>query len=91
MNAVVLAGAKAVELGKHSIGSGYRAGLVIGGRSLLDQALGALSTLPDLGRVILVGPGELVAPEFRAMLAEVVAPGEDLVENLRRGLSYQSY
>ncbi len=87
MNAVVLAGARAAELGKHSIQSGYRAGLVIGGRSLLDQVLGALSTLPELDRVVLVGPGELAAPEFRAMLAKVVAPGGDLVENLRRGLS----
>lgn len=87
MNAVILAGARAAELGKHSIHGGYRAGLIIGGHSLLDQVLGALSTLPDLGRVVLVGPDELVAPEFRAMLAEVVAPGEDLVENLRRGLS----
>ncbi|MGE5530431.1 MAG: nucleotidyltransferase family protein [Patescibacteria group bacterium] len=87
MNAVILAGAKAAELGRHSIQGGYRAGLVIGGRSLLDQALCALSALPDLDRVVLVGPDDLAASEYRAMLTEVVAPGEDLVENLRRGLS----
>ncbi|MCL6613439.1 MAG: nucleotidyltransferase family protein [Firmicutes bacterium] len=84
MNAIVLAGGKAEGMRGRD---GYRAGLVVGGRSLLEQALRALAGLPDLGRVVLVGPEELVPEEYRLTIAEVLRPGDDLFTNLKRGLA----
>ncbi|MGQ9780262.1 MAG: nucleotidyltransferase family protein [Bacillota bacterium] len=83
MNAIVLAGGKAEGM-KGRVG--YRAGLVIGGRSLLEQALRALTGLPDLERIVLVGPAELVPEEYRSTITSVLPPVDDLFANLKQAL-----
>lgn len=86
MNAIILAGAKSGQIGTPETAGGYRAGLTVGGRTLLAQALAAVAGLPGLGRVILVGPKELLPPAYAGIVTEVIPPEGDLAENLRRGL-----
>ncbi len=81
VHVVVLAGARNDEIR----GSGvYRAGVMVGGQTLLARTLAALSELPGLERLILVGPDDLIPPGCEV---EVIIPGDDLLANLERGLS----
>lgn len=87
MNALILAGARNEGL-EHALPSGaYRAGLVVGGRTLLESALAALIGLPGLEKIVLVGAAELVPDAYRTALAEIVPPGGDLLTNLEKGLA----
>lgn len=88
MNVLILAGAKSGRLGSRDVmADGYRAGLSVGGRTLLEQALSAVAALPGIGRVILVGPAELVPPAYTGLLSTIIPPEGDLLSNLRRGLA----
>ncbi|NLG84950.1 MAG: NTP transferase domain-containing protein, partial [Firmicutes bacterium] len=75
MNAIVLAGGKAEGM---KGGAGYRAGLVVGGRTLLAQVLRALSGLPELGQVVLVGQATLLPAEQRPMFTTILLPTDDI-------------
>ena len=86
MNILVLAGAR-IEEDECLAGTGtYRAGLVVGGKSLLEQALSTFSGLSDLGKVVLVGPEKLVPQSCRELLTEIIEPGTEMLENLEKGL-----
>ena len=87
MNALVLAGARNEGL-EHALPSGaYRAGLVVGGRTLLELALASLTGLPGLDRIVIVGPVELVPDVYRSATTRILTPGEDLLTNLKQGLA----
>lgn len=87
MNVLVLAGAQHEGFESKLPAGAYRAGLQIGGRSMLETAFSAIASLPDRGRVVLVGPGELAPPGGYGLPVEVLPPAGDLLDNLRRGLA----
>jgi len=87
LNAIVLAGAGSAGVTDAKEISPYRAGLLVGGRNLLTQTLEALSGLPGLGQVVLVGPGDLVPDAFKRLITTTIPPDCSLADNLAKGLS----
>jgi CTP:molybdopterin cytidylyltransferase MocA len=71
---------------------GNKALLPLRGKSSLCRVLDALDTVPDLGRVVVEGPVDLLSPELETRSGtreiEVIEGGETFVDSLVRGLRH---
>lgn len=79
-DAVVLAGALAVPDPDAGDGAANRAMAKLGDKTMLQWVVDALRSSPSVGRLVAVGQVSAVG------LDQVIEPGGDLVENLRRGI-----
>lgn len=87
MEVVILAGARNNGALQDYSESPYEAGIVVGGRTLLDYVIESVASLQEIGRLVVVGPEECLGDEARAGVWRVIPPGDGMVENLRRGLA----
>ncbi|MGE5598301.1 MAG: nucleotidyltransferase family protein [Bacteroidota bacterium] len=87
MEIIILAGARNDGALRECSASPYEAGIVVGGKTLLDYVVGSLAGLPEIGRLVVVGPEGCLSAEARARIWRLVPPGGGMVENLRRGLA----
>lgn len=86
VEAIVLAGA--ANDGKLSgvSDAAYEALIPVAGRPMVHYVLDALRACESVERIILVGPREVLSKLDGLDGVEVVAAGESIVENLRRGI-----
>ena len=89
IDSVVLAGRP--NTGKLSSVSNepLEANIEIAGRPMVSYVLAALSGVPDVSKVLLVGPKDGLG-RYESDRIVVVEPGEDLIENIRIGLEKAS-
>lgn len=85
IDAVVLAGRPNEGALRQAGPVRWEAMLEIAGRPMIAYVVEALHKAAGVGRIIVVGPEEI--RPFVGGMAEIVTPGDGLLENLRRGLA----
>ncbi len=85
LDAVVLAGGRVSEALGPNVGVAYQAQIPINSQPMVQYVVQALRAVPEIDRIVVVGPQEL-NQVLSSDRCEVVELGETMVENLLRGL-----
>lgn len=87
MDALILAGATNSGALRKVSPVEFEAEIEIAGRPMLDYVIGALKSVPNINRIIVVAPESVISESMKEKISFLVNRGESLDESLTNGLN----